>query len=191
MKIAGVILAGGKGRRMDGTNKALMMLGGTTLVDLVTDRLVPQVAIVGVNANRDLEAFDLPIAPDGIGGSLGPLDGIMGAMLFAQQNRCTHALTVSVDTPFIPLDLAEKLSTKTNNQIAIATSHNRVHGTCGLWPITQIAGLKAFIVSGKSLKLMDYLHVAGFIEVPFEGENPDPFFNINTPDDLAVAARWL
>jgi molybdenum cofactor guanylyltransferase len=191
MKIAGVILAGGGGTRLMGANKALLMLGDRPLVAHVSERLASQVAVLGINANRDIEAFNLPIVPDGIGGSLGPLDGILGAMLFAQQNRCTHTLTVSVDTPFIPLDLGEKLFNKASKLIAIATSHNRVHGTCGLWPITQIAGLKAFIVSGKSLKLMDYLYVAGFIELPFEGASPDPFFNINTPDDLAVAARWL
>ncbi len=196
MKIAGVILAGGKGRRMAGANKALLMLGDKPFVTHVSQRLAPQVAILGVNANRDLETFlnvefHLPIVADGIGGSLGPLDGILGAMLFAEQNGCSHALTVSVDTPFIPNDLVEKLSEKQVDQIVIASSNNRIHGTCGLWPTTQIAGLNAFILSGKSMKVMDYLDGSDFAVVPFAGENPDPFFNINTPDDLAAAERWL
>jgi molybdenum cofactor guanylyltransferase len=191
MKIAGVILAGGKATRMDRANKALLLLGAKSLVSHVSDRLAPQVSLLGVNANRDFEAFSLPIVTDGIGGNLGPLDGILGAMMFAEQNGCTHALTVSVDTPFFPSDLAEKFSEKSTDQIAIANSNGRIHGTCGLWPVQNAAGLRAFILSGKSLKLMDYLNQTGFVEVAFDGTDPDPFFNINTPDDLAAAARWL
>jgi molybdenum cofactor guanylyltransferase len=191
MKIAGVILAGGKATRMDRANKALLQLGDKSLVGHVADRLAPQVGLLGVNANSDLESFLLPIVTDGFGGHLGPLDGILGAMMFAEQNGCTHTLTVSVDTPFIPSDLAEKLREKSADQIAIASSNGRIHGTCGLWPVSYAAGLRAFILSGKSLKLMDYLNQTGFVEVAFDGTNPDPFFNINTPDDLAAAARWL
>ena len=196
MKIVGTILAGGKGSRMDGANKALLMLGKKPFVRHVSDRLAPQVSILGVNANRDLEhflagAFSLIVVPDGIGGHLGPLDGILGAMMFAKDHACTHALTVSVDTPFIPMDLAERLSEKAGDSPAIASSNGRIHGTCGLWPVTLIAGLNTFILADSSLKIMDYLKQTGFTEVAFEGDNPDPFFNINTPDDLVVAARWL
>jgi molybdenum cofactor guanylyltransferase len=191
MKIAGVILAGGQATRMGGANKALLRLGAKALFQHVADRLKPQVSVMGINANRDLAAFSLPIAPDGIGGSLGPLDGILGALIFAQLHGCTHALTVSVDTPFIPLDLAERLKERSDEQIAIASSNGRTHGTCGLWPVSCSARLKAFIVSVKSLKLMDYLNETGFVEVAFIGNNPDPFFNINTQDDLAAATRWL
>ena len=196
MKVAGVILAGGKGTRMNGANKALLMLQGKPLVTHVSERLALQIEIIGINANRDLEIFlnsefHLPIVKDGIGGDLGPLDGILGAMLFAEKNGCTHALTVSVDTPFIPLNLAEKLSDEAAPNISIATSNGRIHGTLGLWPIMQIVGLRTFILSGKSLKLMDYLNESGFVKVSFEGSSPDPFFNINTPDDLVAAERWL
>ena len=196
MKVAGVILAGGKAKRMGSANKALLVLGNTPLVVRVAHRLRPQVDVLGLNANRDLNLFlevgiDAPIVNDGIGGSLGPLDGILGALLFAEGQGCSHALTVSVDTPFIPLDLAEKLASHTNSQVAIALSNGRLHGTCGLWPTTQIDKLTAFILSGKSLKLLHYLSENGCVEVPFEGDDPDPFFNINTPDDLAAATRWL
>lgn len=196
MKIAGIILAGGKGTRFDGANKALLMLGDRPLVSHVADRLKPQASITGINANRDLQQFlniefKLPIVADAIGGNLGPLDGVLGAMLFASKNSCTHALTVSVDTPFIPLDLAEKLSEISKDRIVIASSHGRVHGACGLWPVTQIAMLNTFINSGKHLKVMDYLNEVGFEKMAFAGDSPDPFFNINTPDDLAAATRWL
>jgi molybdenum cofactor guanylyltransferase len=191
MKIAGVILAGGQATRMGGANKALLIVGAKALFQHVADRLKPQASLIGINANRDLTAFSLPIAPDGIGANLGPLDGILGAMIFAQLHGCTHAITVSVDTPFIPLNLAKTLMEHSNSQIAIASSNGRIHGTCGLWPVSYAAGLKAFILSGKSLKLMDYLNATRFAEVSFTGDSPDPFFNLNTPDDLAAATRWL
>jgi molybdenum cofactor guanylyltransferase len=195
MKIAGVILAGGKGTRMDGANKSLLMLGDEPLVTHVFKRLAPQVDLLGINANRDLESFlnivfHLTIVPDGIGKSLGPLDGILGAMIFAKENSYSHVLTVSVDTPFIPLDLAEKLITSAGNQIAVAASNGKTHGTCALWPISQIEALRTFILSGKNLKVMDYLSECGFVSVPFVGTDPDPFLNINTPHELEAAARW-
>ena len=196
MTFAGVILAGGKGKRMGGTNKALVRLCDKPLIMHVADRLNSQVNFLGVNANRDLDAFlkvgfHWPIVPDGVGGSLGPLDGILGAMIFAKQNHCSHALTVAVDTPFIPLNLAEKLGTNLGDDIAVAASNGRIHGTCALWPVTQIEQLHGFLKSGRSLKVMDYLAKAGFIKVSFDGTEPDPFLNINTPDDLAAAASWL
>ena len=196
MKIAGVILAGGQGLRMQRANKALLMLDGRPLFLHVAAKLRDQVETLGINANRDLEifsnrAFHLPIVADGIGGNLGPLDGILGAMIFAKNNSCTHVLTVSVDTPFIPADLVEKLMDKTGSQIAVASSHERIHATCGLWPISHAAGLKAFMLSGKKLKVLDFLNETAFVTVAFSGGEPDPFFNINTPDDLETAARWL
>jgi molybdenum cofactor guanylyltransferase len=190
-QIAAVILAGGKGVRMGGANKALLMLGGQTLASHVARRLAPQVGLIGINANRDHAAMALQIVPDGIGGNLGPLDGILGAMLFAAENGYSHVLTVAVDTPFIPMDMATRLAGAGTETIAIAASNGRLHGTCGLWPVGCSGGLKAFILSGKSLKVMDYLHVTGFVEIDFTGNNPDPFFNINTPGDLEAAAGWL
>jgi molybdenum cofactor guanylyltransferase len=190
-QIAAVILAGGKGVRMGGANKALLMLGGQTLASHVARRLAPQVGLIGINANRDHAAMALQIVPDGIGGNLGPLDGILGAMLFAAENGYSHVLTVAVDTPFIPMDMATRLAGASTETIAIAASNGRLHGICGLWPVECSGGLKAFILSGKSLKVMDYLRVTGFVEIGFTGNNPDPFFNINTPGDLEAAAGWL
>jgi molybdenum cofactor guanylyltransferase len=190
-KIAAVILAGGKSARMGGANKALLMLGGQTLASHVARRLAPQVGLIGINANRDHAVLTLQIVPDGIGGNLGPLDGILGAMLFAAENGYSHVLTVAVDTPFIPMDMATRLAGPGTETIAIAASNGRLHGTCGLWPVECSGGLKAFILSGKSLKVMDYLRVTGFVEIDFTGNNPDPFFNINTPGDLEAAAGWL
>jgi molybdenum cofactor guanylyltransferase len=194
--IAGVILAGGQGRRMDGANKALLMLGDRPFVSHVATRLRTQLDVVAINANRDLHAFlesefHLPIAPDGIGGNHGPLDGILGAMLFAEMLGCTHALTVSVDTPFIPLNLVEKFVSTNSDEIIVAKSNGRIHGTCGLWPVALAPRLKTFILSGNSLKVLTFLNQTGFQSVNFEGVAPDPFFNINTPDDLAAAQRWL
>jgi molybdenum cofactor guanylyltransferase len=195
-KIAGVILAGGKGKRFDGANKALLMLGGKPFLIHVASRLKPQVGILAVNANRDLHEFlasefKLLIAADGIGKTLGPLDGILGAMLFAEAHHCSHVLTVSVDTPFIPHDLVDCLAAKKTGQATIATSNGRIHGTTALWPVTLAAGLKTYIESGNSLKVMSFLETVGFGSVDFPGTDPDPFFNINTPDDLAAAAHWL
>lgn len=191
MSIVSVILAGGKAERMGGKNKALVLLGGQTLAARVEERLRHQTETVAINTNRDQDEFNLPIVDDGFGKSYGPLDGILGAVRFAKAISCSHVLTVSIDTPFIPLNLVEKLRDGPENQIAIAASNGKIHGTCALWPVNCEASLSDFILAGKSLKLMNYLNGKGFRTVDFSHQNPDPFFNINTSEDLAAAALWL
>jgi molybdopterin-guanine dinucleotide biosynthesis protein A len=194
--IAGIVLAGGRSQRM-GRDKASVMLGTESLLHHVLSRLAQQVAAVAVNA--DLATEDVPVVPDRFPGKAGPLAGIHAAMLYAAGlPGITHVVTVSVDCPFFPADLVARLAAAIErpSQIAIAASEGRSHPVFGLWPVTLAADLEAWIATDEKRRVRDFLLRHDVTEVAFplhptRASLLDPFFNINTPDDLVEAQRWL
>lgn len=194
--IAGVVLAGGRSQRM-GRDKAGAMLGAESLLRHVLTRLSQQVAPVAVNA--DAAGEDAPVVPDRFPGKAGPLAGIHAAMVYAATvPAITHVVTVSVDCPFFPADLVARLAAALErpSQIAIAASEGRSHPVFGLWPVTLAADLETWIATDEKRRVRDFLLRHDVTEVAFplhptRASLLDPFFNINTPDDLIEAERWL
>lgn len=192
--IVGVVLAGGQGRRLGGANKALLPFGGTTLGHWCLARLAAQVGLVAINANRDLgelERFGFALAPDQTNANAGPLDGILAAMAFAAGRGFTHVVTVPVDTPFFPDDLADRLGAGTTQAPCFAQAHGRAHGALALWPVGLAGPLRRFILDGATLKLQAFLAATSARAVGFDDAPPHAFLNINTPDDLAEAQALL
>ena len=191
----GVILAGGLSRRM-GAEKALLSLAGRPLLAHVAERLGPQVDALVLNANGDparFAAFGLPVAADPVPGHAGPLAGILAGLLWARVNRPAARLvaTVPVDTPFFPHDLVSRLAAASEGgtRIAVAASDGRLHQVFGVFPVALADNLESFIATSGSLKVMDWLGRQNAATVDFPAESPvGPFFNINTPADLALAA---
>ncbi|MEO8669205.1 MAG: molybdenum cofactor guanylyltransferase MobA [Bauldia sp.] len=195
--IAGVILAGGLSRRMGG-DKSLMPLAGRPLIAHAIERLRPQVDELAINANDDparFAAFGLPIVPDTTTGHAGPLAGILAGMQWASGMHVALLATVSVDAPFFPQDLVARLSEATDGQaIAVARSAGRVHPVFGLFPVRLAGDLEGFLRRDERRSVTGWLAGQAMVAVDFEGSSPgsgDPFFNINTPEDLAVAARAI
>ena len=193
--IAGLILAGGRSSRMGGINKAYAELGGKTLLARSIERLRPQVSQLAVNANDGAETFDtggLLLLPDAFAGYVGPLAGIHAGLAWAAGLvDVTHLATVSVDAPFIPLDLVERLAAEDPRRVAVASSANRLHPTCALWPVETVTSVEAFLHRGETRRVMTFIEQTGHRAVDFDAGPFDPFFNVNTPDDLAVAASIL
>ncbi|MBB2835072.1 UNVERIFIED_ORG: molybdopterin-guanine dinucleotide biosynthesis protein A [Rhizobium esperanzae] len=195
-EIAGVVLAGGRSQRM-GRDKASVMLGAESLLRHVLSRLSPQVSSIAVNADAAEE--DVPVIPDRISGKAGPMAGIHAAMTHAAAiPSVTHVATVSVDCPFFPADLVARLAATLErpSQIAIAASEGRSHPVFGLWPVTLAADLESWIATDEKRRVRDFLLGHDVTEVAFplhptRASLLDPFFNINTPDDLVEAQRWL
>ncbi|MBB2794521.1 UNVERIFIED_ORG: molybdopterin-guanine dinucleotide biosynthesis protein A [Rhizobium pisi] len=195
-EIAGVVLAGGRSQRM-GRDKASVMLGAESLLRHVLSRLSPQVSSIAVNADAAEE--DVPVIPDRISGKAGPMAGIHAAMTHATAiPSVTHVVTVSVDCPFFPSDLVARLAAAVErpSQIAIAASEGRSHPVFGLWPVTLAADLESWIATDEKRRVRDFLLRHDVTEVAFplhptRASLLDPFFNINTPDDLVEAQRWL
>jgi molybdopterin-guanine dinucleotide biosynthesis protein A len=198
-QIAGLILAGGRSSRMGGTDKTLVELGGHPLIRHVLDRLRPQVGRIVINTNAErtpFAGFGVEIVSDTISGYQGPLAGILAGMEWAaRQPGVTHVLSVAGDTPFFPNDLAGRLAARAvAGRVAVAASNTRVHPTFALWPVSLRNALAAFLESGDTRRVMTFLEQAGLDVVDFPVEQRgstavDPFFNINTPEDLAEAER--
>lgn len=193
----GVILAGGRSRRMSGRDKGLLELAGTPLIERVLARFAPQVGQLVISANSDpgvFARFGLPVVPDAIEGFAGPLAGILGGMLWARDHvpRATHVATAAADTPFLPLDLVDRLQAEAHDgaAIVIASSRNRLYYVFGLWPLALAGDLRAWLADSGNRAVHLWLERQEFQTAAFAG-TPDPFFNINTPAELATAESWL
>jgi molybdopterin-guanine dinucleotide biosynthesis protein A len=189
MRIFGVILAGGQGRRMGGTDKALLPLSGRPLVSHVQERLAPQVERLALSANgpADRLAFTgLPVLPDDR--SQGPLSGILAALEWA--DGADAVVSCAVDTPFLPCDLVPRLWLAGDGRLAVAECGGRVHPVCALWPRSLLPDLRVFLASGGA-RMMEFCDSHGAARAPFAPQTPDPFLNLNTRDDLALAEQTL
>jgi molybdopterin-guanine dinucleotide biosynthesis protein A len=191
--VPAVILAGGQGRRMGGA-KAFVPLAGRPLIAHVIDRIAPQCRVLAVNSNAGAEDFaaqgiDLPLVPDAVDlRGMGPLAGIWAAMTWAVAGGFDKVLTVPVDTPFLPVDLAARLS-GADAPLALAQTEDGLHGTCGLWPVALRDPLRAALEQGQR-KVTDFTAQHGAVGVRFDDTQPPPFFNVNRPEDLTRAERW-
>jgi molybdenum cofactor guanylyltransferase len=196
--VPGVILAGGLSRRM-GQNKGATLLAGRPMLDHVIERLSPQVCTLAINSNDGTTHPNIPIIADSVEHHPGPLAGIASAMVFARQMpNASHVLTVPVDTPFIPDDLAERLQNALPDadSVVLVRSNGRIHPVAGLWPIELAEQITTWLQNPLNRKLMVFLESLHVIPVDFTdiqtAAGPlDPFFNVNTPDDLAQAEIYL
>jgi molybdopterin-guanine dinucleotide biosynthesis protein A len=201
--LLGCVLAGGLSRRMGSGDKALAQFGRAPLISHVISRLKDQVGAMIVNANGDpsrLTDLHLPIVPDTIEGHPGPLAGILAGMRHAQalDPAFSHIVTAAADTPFFPLDLADRLAKACQGPetIAIAKSDDRVHPVFGLWPVGLADDLEAWLLASESRSVRAWTDSRAAVAVIFEAvpigeEHVDPFMNINTPEDLATARNLL
>jgi molybdopterin-guanine dinucleotide biosynthesis protein A len=173
---------------MGGADKALLMLAGRPLVAHLAARLGPQVDLLALSANGDAARFaalGLPVLTDAPGTQgQGPLAGVLAGLDWAAGQGAAALVTASVDTPFVPRDLVARLAAAAQGRAALAVSDGRIHPTAALWPVAGRARLRALFDAGER-RLRVALH--GAAEVTFDA-TPDPFFNINTPEDLARAA---
>lgn len=199
MTIVAVVLAGGLSSRMGGGDKPLLELAGKTILAHVIGRLRAQVASMAINANGDasrLATYNLPVIADDMPDYPGPLGGVQAGLQWARSRGASSLLTVAGDTPFFPPNLCAALAEAAGGeQIAVASSGGRQHPTFALWPTALLEDLDAFLGDGGrkvSAIIARHAHVAvEFVPASLPGGRIDPFFNINTPDDLAEARRLM
>jgi molybdopterin-guanine dinucleotide biosynthesis protein A len=192
MKLGGVVLAGGQGSLMNGVDKGLQLLQGQSLVMHAVQRLQAQslaVASIAINANRhlnDYQALGFDVWPDAQADFAGPLAGFLVGM-----THCPHPylLTVPCDTPFFPLNLAERLVLALQNQradIAMATAPEddgvlRRQPVFCVLKVTLKDSLQSFLAQG-GRKIGAWTALHHTVEVPFE--DPLAFRNLNTVEDV-------
>ena len=195
--IAGVLLGGGQARRMGGGDKCLCVLAGKTLLDHVIARLRPQVGPLLLNANGDaarFARFGLPVVADVVPGFAGPLAGVLSGMEWASADApdCPRIVTVATDAPFLPLDLVARLSASAGGaDIVCAQSGGRAHPVIALWPVSLRHELRHAIVVEGIRKVDRWSRRYAVVTAEFAAEPVDPFFNVNTVDDLLRAEELV
>ena len=193
--IVGVVLAGGLARRMGGGDKCLKLVGGKAILDHVIERLKPQVGAIVLNANGDPARFAahwLPVAADVVPGFAGPLAGVLTGMEWAAAHApgCGWIVTVAGDAPFVPADLVARLVAAVESQkaeMACVTSSGRDNPVTGLWPVRLASDLRRAVVEDSIHKVDTWTARYRLARAEFAADPFDPFFNVNTPDDLAMA----
>ena len=193
----GLILAGGLARRMGGGDKARIRIGDTTILERVLARLKPQCSGLIVNANGDPARFadtGLPVVPDSVPDFAGPLAGIVAGLDWAAANAPGLAWIASApgDCPFLPRDLVARLHAARIEQdkpLACARSGDWRHPVVGLWPVALRDDLRRALTVEHLHKIEVWTARHGIAIADWPDRPVDPFFNVNTPEDAAEAAR--
>ncbi len=198
-KPACVILAGGLARRMGGGDKPLKTIGGKTILDRVIESVTPQCTAIALNANGDPARFaqwGLPVVADSIEGFAGPLAGVLAGMDWAAEHapEATFLLSVAADCPFLPNDLVAKLESAreaTDADICVAHSGDQAHPVIALWRVALREDLRHALVVENMRKIDRWTARYKVARADWPAAPVDPFFNANTPDDVAEAERIL
>lgn len=195
-----VILAGGLARRMGGGDKALLPLHGRPMLAYGVEAIAPQITgPLILNANGDparFADFALPVVADSVEGFLGPLAGVLAGMewLRAHAPECRWMVSLAADTPRLPADLVRRLHhaiEAEGAEIACAASMGQVHPVIALWPVALAEALRHALVEEGERKIYAWTSRYKTVTVEWPGEEVDPFFNVNTPQDLHWLDAWM
>jgi molybdenum cofactor guanylyltransferase len=193
MKILGAIIAGGHSTRMGGREKSFVVLDGATLLDRTLSRLRFQVGEVIINANGDPERFSstkTTVVEDVLTDVGTPLAGVQAALYYGASHGFDAVVTVPSDAPFLPLDLVERLlEGGTISGAAIARSGGQNHYLTGIWTTAMAKPLGRLIETEGMKRVQDFVIRTKAEKVVWAAIPHDPFFNINTPEDLAEAEK--
>jgi molybdopterin-guanine dinucleotide biosynthesis protein A len=185
--VTGLILAGGRGRRMGGVDKGLQLLQGRPMAQWVLERLAPQVDEVLINANQNVESYaalGCRVVGDALGGFAGPLAGLQSGLTHARHELVA---TVPCDSPFLPRDLVARLGhalTAAGADLAVAKTGQQPHPVFCLCRRVLLPHLTAYLAGG-GRKIDAWYAALRVAEARFDDE-AEAFANINTPEELAA-----
>ena len=194
--ILGAILAGGQSRRM-GKDKLFLKLNNKKLIEHTIDKVKKYLKQVIIVTNQNNEFFiknNLTVVKDCIEGQLGPLVGILSAMKWAKENSSKYSwiATFPCDTPFFPESIIKSFieeSEKKESLLLCASTHGRQHNIFGLWSLDLYDKLRNDLVNKKIRKVQDWTEKNKIKKLEFKFKDYDPFFNINTEQDLELAKK--
>jgi molybdopterin-guanine dinucleotide biosynthesis protein A len=186
--IAAVILAGGRGERLGGVNKALVDFGGERLIDRalrVTVGCDPVLVAVGPSGYVPPVGRGIPDLPGDYGG---PLAGMAAAVESLAGSDAEWLLSLAVDTPFFPSDFLASASALADGvECVIGCFGVQDYPTNGLWRLEAIRSLPDAVRAGTaphSLKRLASTLRTTRLDYS-EMSSDDPFLNVNTKEDLA------
>ena len=199
--VLGLILAGGLGRRMGGSSKAMLDLDGVRLIDRVIGAAQAQCQAVAINLHdttpetqAPFAAFGLPLLADALPHHAGPLAGVLAGLDYAAEKGFGALLSLPCDCPFLPDDLVARLTDaarKSATGLACAASGGRAHHVVAVWPTRLRGELRRALVDEDLRKVGQFQQRIGCAQVEWIFRARDPFFNVNTPEDLLLAQKWL
>ena len=195
-----VILAGGKGRRMGGKEKALIHLLDRPLISYVLEKISGKVGPIALNINTNFESFKkfgYEIIEDPIKGHLGPLAGILASLNWAKQIKKDWVVTLPCDTPFLPNNLIQSMINAKNKNpsvdLVVAKSRGFNHPVIALWKSDVNNKLQNALNEGVR-KIDIFTSQLNIKYVEFDNIDKsdfDPFTNLNSPQDLILAQQIL
>ena len=191
----GLVLAGGQARRMGGGDKASLKVGGKTILERVLARLNPYCSPIILNANGDPARFSrygLAVVADSVPDFAGPLAGILAGLDWAAKHapKIEWLASVPGDCPFLPKDLVPRLHATRiaeKKPLACARSGEWRHPVVGLWAVALRDDLRRGLTLGGLHKIEAWTGRHGVALAAWPDQPVDPFFNVNTPEDLAKA----
>jgi molybdenum cofactor guanylyltransferase len=186
--VAVVILAGGEGRRIGG-GKPLKRVREHRLIDRALRQalLWSDLIAIAVRDAAQVEPVDAPLIMDA--DVPGPIGGLISGLRFAREHDRGFLLGIPADMPFLPQDLLDKLAANIGDHAcALAQSAGQLHPVCGLWRSTAFDDVRSYVETGRR-SLKGFAAQVGFASVDWRIDAADPFFNVNTNEDLAEAAR--
>ena len=196
-KLICIILAGGKGSRLDGKGKFSQKFKNNTLLEQVYERIKSQFSYIAVNVNNKERTFNLnlEVIYDKFSKNIGPLAGIHASLCLGNNINGEEGSVciVPVDTPFLPKDLGKRLylnMLKNNSDVVFAKSGNRIHPTIGLWKNNLKTKLEFDINKGVR-KIDDFTSNFNISYEEWIIKKYDPFFNINNYEDLNEAKKLI
>src|SRR6202167_491813 len=181
---------------MGGGDKSLKPLAGKTILERVIARAKPQVKDLVLNANGDAARFapyGLPVVADSVAGFAGPLAGVLAGLDWAAKEARggLHAASFGAGASLYALDLFRMLGEWVPNgkhDLACAASRGREHPVFGLWPVALREDLRKALTEGVR-KVDQWTARYRLARVEFSASPYDPFFNVNSPEDLAEAEK--
>ena len=191
-KILGVVLAGGKSLRF-GEDKSQVKLNNKSLIDHILSEILTEfkeLLIVSNNSIKFNKSEKISIIGD-FKNNLGPLGGVLTAMKWIKDNNKDYQWisTFPTDTPFfknqILKDFHDQINLK-NGKLFFIKSNNTRHNIFGLWSIDLADKLEQDLENGNR-KVEDWANKVGVNIIDMQFEKNDPFFNINTKEDLEKA----
>lgn len=198
-RVAGIVLAGGRGSRMGGGGKSLRRLGDRTLLEHVWERALTQVDLLLLSYNDDPRLLPITaqaVLVDSVPGHPGPLAGILSGLEFLRAHHpdCHWLASFACDSPWFPLDLVQRLLAAARQHeasVAVATCDARMQPVFALWAIDAAARMRETLHGDGPRGVGRFLRELSHVCVDWPAGDDDPFFNINTPDEFEQAIHRL
>jgi molybdopterin-guanine dinucleotide biosynthesis protein A len=195
--ILGVVLAGGQSKRF-GQDKSQVQLGSKILIDYILLEILNEFNEILIIANNDIKFFNSKKINkiEDYKKNLGPLGGVLSAMKWIKENNRKYKWisTFPSDTPFFKKkylhDFLNNIN-KEESKLFFIKSNDKRHNIFGLWSLELLNRLEDDLVNKGERKVEDWANKVGVKTINLEFKNNDPFFNINTKEDLEKAKEII